>query len=125
MEGAETGSDLYTPTFNHGSATIKDFPPRDRVLPFGHRILFPARVRRRANKHAGDTRSDIQYPRLSPRESLPGSRTSIRRIQFLRVPTQSDIIDTFFDFSISSKVHERTSPLGSFRYEWETIYLQK
>lgn len=53
------------------------------------------RVRRRANKQAGDTRSDIQYPRLSPRESLrPDLETSIRRIQFLLVSYPKDIIDT-------------------------------
>lgn len=72
-EGGEKQASTWpTPIFNHPRQKIS----RNRVPPFGHTgfcFLVP-RSYRRANKHAGDTRSDIQYPRLSPRESLPRSR---------------------------------------------------
>lgn len=89
----KTGVDFAYTYFQ--SPTTKDLAQSCTTLR-AHRILFPVpRVRRRANKHAGDTRSDIQYPRLSPRESLrPDLETSIRRIQFLLVSYPKDIIDT-------------------------------
>lgn len=89
----KTGVDFAYTYFQ--SPTTKDLAQSCTTLR-AHRILFPVpRVRRRANKQAGDTRSDIQYPRLSPRESLrPDLETSIRRIQFLLVSYPKNIIDT-------------------------------
>lgn len=68
-EGGEKQASTWpTPIFNHPRQKIS----RNRVPPFGHTgFCFLCRAFAAANKHAGDTRSDIQYPRRHPpRESL-------------------------------------------------------